>query len=136
MCPILAQSNSTVSGSNTGNNSHASGGFISLTFLVTGTCNGCSPDTPLLNSVSARRMVLQQSASSATTFSGFPSDFVTNCLCPVGAVIRGPTIQEFLQVSASRLLSPWVSRRFRLWKYLRFLALQLLKPLVQQFRFH
>ena len=78
-------------------NSTFTAGVVDLVFVVSGTCSGCPSNTPLFNSVTARRRMQQQGSavSVATTTQYSPGE--TTCLCPTGASQTGPTLQDFTQ---------------------------------------
>ena len=94
--------NDTGYASANGNATSSAGAIIDLVYLVAGTCTGCSSGTPLFDYATTRRRMQQQIVTpAASNYSQF--DTTTNCLCPVGAAVRGPLEQEFNQVFNSSL---------------------------------
>ena len=98
-------SGNTTTGTSTTDNTYA-GGIVDLVFVITGSCIGCSSDTPLFNYATSSRRRMQSSASIAAPSS--QDNGVTTCQCPQGATQGGPSLETFSQVLNTSLsqLSP------------------------------
>ena len=96
--------NTTTGGNAT--TSYSSGTIVDLIFLLSGTCIGCPTNAPLFNYVSSRRQLQQGSPFTSQTTAD------TTCLCPQGAKITLPSVQEFTQVLNASLIQSFSSQIF------------------------